>query len=190
MDKITIDFLNEHYFKLTQGKITLEIGCFDGFHTYEIIKHNPKTLIVLEAAQMPLMQLKHQISQCKAIYGDMHLDLKLVGKVDVAFLLGVIYHSHAPLHVFEELTHYCSPDTIIIDNPGTGYTITEEIPNKPGMRYTTDDRKTCNLISQVETKHMIQAFGNLGYQLNNQRIYPVGAVNKTNAPILQFKKNE
>jgi hypothetical protein len=188
MDKITTDFLNEHCFNLVQGKITLEIGCFSGIHTQEIIKHDPKTLIVLEAAEIPLKHLKQTIPQCRAIHGDMHLDLKQVGKVDVAFLLGVIYHSHAPLHVFEELVYHCSPDTIILDNPGQGRGITEETPNMPGMRYTTDGRKTCKLISHIEIKHMIQAFVNLGYQLENQWTYPDGAVNKASSPILQLVK--
>lgn len=171
----TVDFLNKNFFTLCRGKVTAEIGCFEGHLTEHILSHNPSELILLEAHAIALNIVQQKFPQCKSILGDMHLDFNKVGQVDVVFLLGVIYHSHAPLHILEEMVHYSNPQTVVIDNPGLGEFVIDEIPNLPGMRYITDGRKSCNLCSLINEEVIIKAMKNLGYNLIKRCIYPEGS---------------
>jgi len=167
-----VGFLNKNFFSLCRGKVTAEIGCFEGHLTEHILSHNPSELILLEASALSSKIVQQKFPQCKSILGDMHLDFNKVGQVDVVFLLGVIYHSHAPLHILEEMVHYSNPQTVIIDNPGTGEFVIDEIPNLPGMRYITDGRKSCNLCSLINEEVIIKAMKNLGYNLIKRCMYP------------------
>jgi hypothetical protein len=170
-----IDFLNKNFFSLCRDKVTAEIGCFEGHLTEHILLHNPSELILLEANNEALKIVQQKFPQCKSILGDMHLDFNKVGQVDIVFLLGVIYHSHAPLHILEEMVHYSNPQTIVIDNPGSGEFVIDEIPNIPGMRYITDGRKSCNLCSLINEEVIIKAMKNLGYSLIKRYKYPEGS---------------
>jgi len=119
----------------------------------------------------------------------MHEDLDQVGKVDVALVLGVIYHSHAPLHMLEKLVNCCDPETVIIDNMSPIFHWVPEIANQPGMRYVVDGRKTCDLVITVSNELLLQAMTNLGYQLLTKDHYPADARGAGN-PIFHFQKTQ
>ena len=182
-------FLNENFLYHCRDKTVLEIGCFEGHITEWIVKNNPSKLVLLEAAAMPAKYVSRKFPNATVIHGDMHKDLDKVGKVDVALVLGVIYHSHAPLHVLEELVNCCDPTTIIIDNMAPCFDWNHETANTPGMRYVIDNKKTCELIITIDNKLTIQAMLNLGYELITQNVYPAEARGNGN-PILHFQKYE
>ena len=112
------DFIDHNFLPLCQDRTVLEVGCFEGWITERIITHAPKKLILLEPHKKSVDFVVEKFPQAVVIHGDMHEeeDLKQVGKVDVALVLGVIYHSHAPLYALEKLVNLCDPQTIILDN--------------------------------------------------------------------------
>jgi hypothetical protein len=112
-----------------------------------------------------------------------------VGKVNVALVLGVIYHSHAPLHALEKLVNSCEPDIIILDNMQPFLDWKEEIPNEPGMRNTIDNKRTSNIVISISNEITITAMKNLGYNLVKQDEYPHPSQGWGN-PIFHFEKHE
>ena len=186
---IKCNFLNDNFLHYCRNKTVVEIGCFDGHITEWLVKNNPSKLTLLEASETPVNQVRKKFPEAIVIHGDMHEDLNKVGKVDVALVLGVIYHSHAPLHVLEKLVNCCDPTTIIIDNMAPVFDWYTEISNLPGMRYAVGDKKTCNLVITISNELTVQAMTNLGYELITQKVYPQDA-RGSGLPIFHFQKNE
>jgi len=185
------DFLKQHVLHLVKNKTTLEVGCFDGYISSVIAEHSPSLLILLEPGQRYLNTASAALPNTnhRAICGDMHLDLNRVGKVDVALLLGVIYHSPAPLHVLEQLVTHCDPDHVVVDNPGNLFEWVHETHNVPGNRHTLDNYKSCGITSRINDEILTTAMHNLGYTLVWRKTYPQGSMSQ-HAPIFNFvKKN-
>jgi len=182
-------FLGDSFFStLCPGKTILEIGCFDGPITKVIEQYHPQSLTLLEANRSAVQDVTRLFPYAKVIHGDMHKDLAQVGTVDLAIVLGVIYHSHAPLMVIEELVNCCNPRDIIIDNLAPRFSWNIEIPNRPGMRYTISDQKTCNILINIDDEMMITAFENLGYRLVKKLLYPENA-RAPNLPVFHFTQD-
>jgi hypothetical protein len=121
----------------------------------------------------------------------MHYDMGKVGKVDVAILLGIIYHSHAPLHFLEELVNCCDPDIILIDNPGNTFSWQKELPNVAGMRFTSSPKKTCDIVITIDEEIIIQAFDNMGYNITkNDKLPTLSAVKYYGCPVYQYEKKK
>jgi 2-polyprenyl-3-methyl-5-hydroxy-6-metoxy-1,4-benzoquinol methylase len=180
-------FLNKNFLYLCKDKRVLEVGCFEGWISAEIMKHNPCELIMLEANADAAAYTQQKMPESRVIVGDMHEDLDQVGPVDVVLLLGVIYHSHAPLHILEQMVNHNNPNIVIIDNPGNTFEVLTEVPNRPGYRYVTDGRQTCQLVLNISEEIIILAMKNLGYKLIVQMKYPVDT-EIYNAPIFYFEK--
>lgn len=182
------NFLDQHFFShLCAGQTVLEVGCFDGDITEVILKHNPRALVALEANEFSSKVVQKKFPGSQIIYGDMHSDFPKAGPVDVAFLLGVIYHTHAPLFVLEELVNHCEPKHVVIDNMSTSLGWHTEIPNVPGMRYTVGKRKTCDIVINIGDEIITEAMINLGYRLVKQLTYPDNS-RAPGMPIFYFVK--
>jgi phospholipid N-methyltransferase len=185
------NFIDCNFLHHCQERTVLEVGCFEGWITERVLTHNPKKLILLEPHEPSADFVVKKFPQATVIHGDMHeeVDLKQVGKVDIALVLGVIYHSHAPLYALEKLVNICNPQTIILDNMGPFFEWKEEIANKKGMRNTVNNWRTCNIVINIDNKITILAMKNLGYNLIRQEEYPEGAQGHTR-PIFHFEKHE
>lgn len=182
-------FLSDNFFSsLCPGKTVLEVGCFDGHITEVIEQHRPRSLTLFEASKIAVQNVQQRFSYATVIHGDMHKDLSKVGPVDLAVVLGVIYHSHAPLMVLEELVNYCNPCDILIDNLAPVFRWNLETPNLPGMRYTTSDQKTCNMLININDEMMVIAFENLGYKLVKKLYYPENA-RAPHLPVFHFTQS-
>lgn len=188
----TWDYIGDTYLGICQDKSICEVGPYDGWITHQILKNNPSSLTLIESSSAAVENLNRdpQISaRCNIVHGDMHYDMCKVGKVDVAILLGIIYHSHAPLHFLEEMVNNCDPDTVLIDNPGNAFWYGHETPNEGGMRYVTSARKTCNIVITIDETIIVNAFTNMGYVLTKRDILPeLSEVKEGNVPIYQFEK--
>lgn len=187
----TFSYIGDKFLHICKNKSVLEVGPFFGWITEEIIKHGPSALTLIESSKYACEQLHKNetiVNNSKIIHGDVHYDLSSVGKVEVALLLGIIYHSHAPLHIFEELVNKCDPDSIIVDNPGVVFNWNEEKPNDPGMRFTTSKQKTCDIVFTIDEKILVTAFKNLGYKLVWSDTIPTLSEVKQNTPIYKFEK--
>jgi hypothetical protein len=154
------------------------------------MNHQPQQLILLEARKQSVDQLRSnsKLKSCKVLLGDMHYDLNQVGPVDVAIVMGVIYHSHAPLLMLEELVNQCNPQSILLDNPGHFLKWTRELVNDPGMRHTVSDRKTCGIVIIIDENIILTAMKNLGYRLHIKQILPSNLSQKTEWPVYQFER--
>jgi SAM-dependent methyltransferase len=182
-------FLSDSFFSsLCPGKTILEVGCFDGHITEVIEQYRPHSLTLLEANKTAVQNVQRRFPYANIIHGDMHKDLSKVGPVDLAIVLGVIYHSHAPLMVLEELVNCCNPCDILIDNLAPAFQWNLETPNVPGMRYTTNDQKTCNILINIDDEIMVTAFENLGYRLVKKLRYPENA-RAPHLPVFHFTRN-
>jgi hypothetical protein len=149
-------------------------------------------LIEARKQSVDRLQLNPKLKSCKVLLGDMHCDLNQVGQVDVAVVLGVIYHSHAPLLMLEELVNQCNPQSILLDNPGSdpGQLLTwvKESANNPGMRHTVLDRKTCGIVITIGEELLTAAMTNLGYRLHMKQILPRNLSLKVGWPVYQFER--
>lgn len=184
-------YIDEHFLHLCKNKSVVEIGPYDGWISELIIKHQPYNLTLLEANKNSVGHLKSNpnLKLCNVLLGDMHSDLNQVGPVDVAVVLGVIYHSHAPLLVLEELVNHCDPQTVLLDNPGQKFYWSEEPINDPGMRHTVTDKKTCGIVITIDEAMIVTAMTHLGYRLHVKHFLPENSSFKGKlVPIYQFEK--
>jgi hypothetical protein len=168
----------------------VEIGPFNGWLSERIIQHQPVNLTLIESNNTAVDYLRSQpnLKSSNILLGDMHCDLNQVGPVDMVVMLGVIYHSHAPLLLLEELVNHCNPQTILIDTPGMRLDWHEEKVNVEGMRHVVSDRKTCGIVLEIDEELLIAAMTNLGYQLHMKQILPENLSLKPSWPIYQFEQ--
>ena len=183
------DFIDHNFLSACQGRTVLEVGCFEGWITERLVTHNPKQVILLEPHKKSADFVANKFPNATVICGDMHdkADVKQVGPVDVALILGVIYHSHAPLYALELLVNFCNPQTIILDNMNPSFVWIEETANEQGMRCTVNERKTCNIVINIDNEITVKAMNNLGYALIKQDTYPERAQGHTR-PIFHFER--
>jgi SAM-dependent methyltransferase len=188
--------ISDSYFDSVTDKTVLEIGPLDGKFTELLLNYQPKKLCLLEFDSNWYTQLCNKYcntSKVTVIHGDMHKDLLLVGSVDVVVALGVIYHSHAPLYLLEEIVNICNPEIILLDSPGSEpgnvIRVNNEDTNKPGMRIIEQDVRCCNLTLNLGHDIIIQAMSNMGYHLENFEILPSdGEIKVSKVPLFKFKK--
>ena len=198
MEKLSTQDNQEHYrwmqnhvFHVCENRSVLEVGPLNGHYSKVLVQINIKNLTLIEASENAcdiLETINWPASKnIKIIHGDMHKDLNLAGKHDVVLLLGVLYHSHAPLHVLEETVNNCDPDYIITDACEDSLNFTDEIANCPGMRYALAGKKTCNIVSHIDQTVLKQAMHNLGYECIIKIYHPQSAY-CAGRPINIFKK--
>ena len=186
---IKCDFIDRNFLQVCKDRTVLEVGCFEGWIIERLVTHNPKQVILMEPHKKSADFVAEKFPQARIIRGDMHdnADVKQVGPVDVALILGVIYHSHAPLHALETLINGCNPQTIILDNMNSRFEWSEENVDEQGMRCTVDGRKTCKIVINIDNEITIKAMNNLGYQLIKQATYPSDAQG-AGRPIFHFER--
>ncbi len=187
----TWKYINENFLHLCNNKSVVEIGPYDGWISEYIVTQTPTSLTLLEANTQAIDNLRSNaaLATCKILLGDMHCDLDQVGPVDVAVVLGVIYHSHAPLLFLEELVNQCNPQTILLDNPGQMFNWSEENINAPGMRHVVDNKKTCGIVITIDEAIILAAMKNLGYTLHLKQTLPQTLNFKAKSvPIYQFER--
>jgi SAM-dependent methyltransferase len=184
-------YMQNNVFHVCENRSVLEVGPFNGHYSKVLVQNNIKNLTLIEASENACKILERinwpASKNIKIIHGDMHKDLNLAGKHDVVLLLGVLYHSHAPLHVLEETVNNCDPDYIITDDCKDSLNFGDEIANCPGMRYALADKKTCNIVSYIDQIVLKQAMHNLGYECIIKIYHPQSAY-CAGRPINIFKR--
>ena len=186
----TWQYIDDHFLHLCANKSVVEIGPFNGWLSERIIQHRPINLTLIEANNNAVDYLKSQpnLKSSKILLGDMHYDLDQVGPVDMVVMLGVIYHSHAPLLLLEELVNHCDPQTILIDTPAMKLDWHKEKVNMPGMRHVVSHKKTCGIVLEIHEELLIAAMTNLGYRLHMKQFLSENLSLKSNWPIYQFEQ--
>ena len=187
----TWQYISDHFLHLCRDKSVIEIGPYDGWISEHIMSHVPQSLTLIEAREQSVetLRLNPKLKSCNILLGDMHYDLDQVGAVDVAIVMGVIYHSHAPLLLLEELVNRCDPQTIILDNPAKVFRWTLEEVNSLGMRHTTGNRKTCGIVITMSEDMIVTAMNHLGYRLHTKHVLPETLSLKKSISTYHFERN-
>jgi 16S rRNA A1518/A1519 N6-dimethyltransferase RsmA/KsgA/DIM1 with predicted DNA glycosylase/AP lyase activity len=187
----TWQYISDHFLHVCQDRSVVEIGPYDGWISEHIVTHNPRSLTLIEAREQSVDALRAnpKLKSCKILLGDMHYDLNQVGPTDVAIVMGVIYHSHAPLLLLEELVNCCDPQTIILDNPAKVFRWTPEQVNSSGMRHVTGNRKTCGIVITMSEDMILTAMNHLGYRLHEKHVLPDTLSLKKSISAYHFERN-
>jgi len=195
IERDVYQYVGDTYFDICRDRRVIEIGPYHGEFTKQILAHDPCSVVAVEANLAAAVKVEQRFkadSRVQAIHGDMHFDLAQFGPMDVAVVLGVIYHSPAPLLFLEELVNHCDPAIVLLDMPGSspgwGIECQREEPNVAGMRYTVTPRKTCNIVVQLHVETIVEAMRNLGYGVARADTYPYDVQIKGGVPIFQFEK--
>ena len=187
----TWQYISDHFLHLCRYKSVVEIGPYDGWISEHIVSHDPRSLTLIEAREQSVENLKAnpKLKSCNILLGDMHYDLDQVGSIEVAVVLGVIYHSHAPLMLLEELVNKCDPQTILLDNPAKVFRWTPEEVNSSGMRHVTNNRKTCGIVITMSEEMLLTAMQSLGYRLHAKHVLPDTLSLKKSISTYHFERN-
>lgn len=108
--------------KNLQGKRVLDIGCSDGFYSFECERRGAVYVLAVDDFSSVYVDapagfhVAHEILQSKVEFREcnfMTLTPQDVGQFDVVLFLGVLYHLRHPLLALEHLAELCKEQLII-----------------------------------------------------------------------------
>jgi tRNA (mo5U34)-methyltransferase len=117
------------------GKSVLDIGCSDGFFSFECEKRGAARVVALDDFSSVYIDrpngfwVAHEILKSKVefVQGDfLTMELASLGKFDIVLFLGVMYHLRHPFYALEKLAEVCN-DQIIVE--------TEVVPERSGLKW-------------------------------------------------------
>jgi len=189
------NYISDRYFADAAAASVLEIGPLDGRFSDLLLSRSPEKLTLMEFDQRyssMLTQRYQHLDHVSVLHADMHRDLAQAGPHHLVVALGVIYHSHAPLHLLEEIVNVCRPHVLLLDAPGSEpgnvIKINAEEPNLPGMRFT-NQLQCCKITMNLGHDIIVQAMCNMGYVLDQFEILPgLGEIKVSRVPFFKFKK--
>lgn len=106
-----------------RGKRVLDIGCWDGWFTFEMERRGATVVAVDSARQPTFLEAKRLLnSKAEYVVEDVcHLSPRDIGYFDIVLFFGVLYHLKHPLLALErvcELTRdMACIETLVIDDP-------------------------------------------------------------------------
>lgn len=120
MELDTIDF---------RGKSVLDIGCWDGYWSFDAERRGAKTVLASDSASQNWSSTRgiHLAKELLDSKVEIDLDLSVhdlprLGRTfDIVLCLGVFYHLHDPFHAFAQIRHCCHPKTIVVFEGNVSY---------------------------------------------------------------------
>ncbi len=118
-----------------KGKSVLDIGCSDGFFSFECEKRGAARVVAIDDFSSVYIdspsgfQVAHELLKSKVEFvpGDfLDMDLASLGPFDLVLFLGVMYHLRHPLYALDKLAEVCN-DQIIVE--------TEVVPERSGWKW-------------------------------------------------------
>jgi len=106
-----------------RGKRVLDIGCWDGWFSFEMERRGASVVAVDSARQPTFFEAKRLLnSKVEYLVEDVcHLSAREIGYFDIVLFFGVLYHLKHPLLALEkvcELTRdFACIETVVIDDP-------------------------------------------------------------------------
>lgn len=104
------------------GKRVLDIGCSDGFYSFECEKRGAASVLAIDDFSSVFIDspagfhVAHKLLNSKVEFRQMSLfDLKIeeLGQFDLVLFLGVLYHLRHPLLAIEKLAEICNGQLIL-----------------------------------------------------------------------------
>lgn len=117
------------------GKTVLDIGCSDGFFSFECEKRGAAKVVAVDNFSSVYIdsangfQVAHEIlnSKVQFVEGDFfQLDLPSLGQFDLVLFLGVMYHLKNPFYALEKLADVCAGQIVVE---------TEVVPKRTGWKW-------------------------------------------------------
>ena len=154
-------------FPILKDLKVLELGPMGGTHFTTNLLGYTSDVTVVEFDLFAVNYLKRKFPTVKIINKDFNECLPYVGEFDAVVIYGVLYHSHAPLKIMEDIANFVKPKFILLENVvglefKDSVDIWKETPNLHGKRFS--DKKTCNLVINLGQSYYDFALGNLGYE--------------------------
>ncbi len=104
------------------GKTVLDIGCCDGFWSFEAEKRGAKRVLAVDSWTENLTSKGERFLVAHALLGSrvdylwtdfFHLNVEEHGRFDVVLFLGVLYHLRNPLLALERIAQLCNQQLIL-----------------------------------------------------------------------------
>jgi 2-polyprenyl-3-methyl-5-hydroxy-6-metoxy-1,4-benzoquinol methylase len=193
--KIKSTILSQHNFTILQNLKVLEIGCHGGYFTREILKYTPDlTGIDLDPECINYCQTR--FPDANILKADMHEFVKISEYYDAVVVYGVLYHTHSPLQLLEDIANFIQPKYMLLE---TLFDTTEdniwhiqvgeENINQPGMLFV-ENKKACKIALSISHALLEKTMGNLGYKkISKININDIPGFNEIN-PADNYKKGD
>lgn len=117
------------------GKSVLDIGCSDGFFSFECEKRGAARVVAIDNFSSIYIdrpsgfRVAHELLDSKVEFVEadfLAIDLTCLGTFDIILFLGVMYHLRHPLYALEKLAAVCR-EQIIVE--------TEIVPDRGGLKW-------------------------------------------------------
>jgi SAM-dependent methyltransferase len=159
--------ISDKMFPILKDLNVLELGSMGGTHFTTNLFRYTSNITAIEFDLFSVHYLKRHFPTVKVIHKDFNECLPTVGEFDAVVIYGILYHSHAPLKIIEDVANFVKPKFILLESvlglrAKDDVSIWEETPNLPGKRYS--ERKTCGLVINLGQSYYDFALGNLGYE--------------------------
>ena len=131
------------------GKTVLDIGCSDGFYSFECEKRGAARVVAVDDFSSVYIDSPSGFAVAKEVLQSnvdfvnadlFQLDPKDIGTFDIVLFLGVLYHLRYPLLALDRLAQLCKHQMIIE---------TEIIPDRVGVRAAISDVLGCRSPSTI-----------------------------------------
>jgi SAM-dependent methyltransferase len=158
--------IGDRNFPVLRDLKTLELGPQDGTWFTKHLLNYTQDVAVIELNELAADELKRLYPVVNVIKDDFNECLRSVGEFDAVVVYGVLYHSHVPLKILEDIANYVKPKYILLENilgAKSSNTVTVEIeePNVVGMRFSK--MKSCNIVLSLGQDIYNTALINLDY---------------------------
>jgi len=162
-------FINDKFFNYINGLSTVELGSGGGdFHTLHLEKHASK-LLCIEYKLLNIYTLRNcRTEKMEILYADYHEAVRTVGEYDAVVMFGILYHSHSPLGLLEDVVNYIKPKIILLNAIHDGpieVVAADEIPDSNFMnRQISKNSKCSNLVLSISHTIYKKVMQNMGYE--------------------------
>ena len=158
--------ISNRTFPILKDLKTLELGPQDGTWFTQHLLNYTQDVTVIELNDWMADKLKEIYPMVNVIKDDFNECLRSVGEFDAVIVYGVLYHSHVPLKILEDIANFVKPKYILLENilgAKSSNTVTAEIEeaNKAGMRF--NKMKSCNIVLSFGQDVYTTAMTSLGY---------------------------
>lgn len=145
---------------------TLELGPQDGTWFTKHLLNYTSNITVIELNKVMARFLAAKFPTVNVVIDDFNECLRSIGEFDAVVAYGVLYHSHMPLKILEDIANFVKPKYILLENllgANSGDMIIGSIeePNICGMRFTK--MKSCNIVLSFGQNYFDTAMTSLGY---------------------------
>jgi SAM-dependent methyltransferase len=166
-NQLRFEAISRNTFPILRDLKTLELGPQNGSMFTQYLLEYTNNVTAIELNQVVADNLASNYPCVNIIVDDFNECLRTIGEFEAVIVYGVLYHSHVPLKILEDIANFVKPKYILLENlmgsnSGDTIYIDYEEPNINGMRFTKL-KKRCNIVLSLGQNIFNRAMTNLGY---------------------------